>query len=250
MKLLLMISVACCFAFGGDTFLPAAVQSIPLHVTAPADVAAELELPMYVGLPLPATPAIQQQHVRLLDAAGHEVPLQTETLATWTKGGAVRWLGLHFIGRADGKYRVEVGDGVKPAAVPQRPLKIVESGQGIMIDTGVATFAMPKTGPLFSRIQFGVRTVVEGREGCLLVADQQGAVADETRGDAAEGPRVEVRGPLHAVVRRDGFFRTADGRRLGGYRVRLEYHAGLATASTTKANLLRPPEDATDRPLA
>src|SRR5215203_4369287 len=80
-----------------------AVQSVTIHVTPPPDVAAETELPMYVGLPLPATPTIQS--ARLLDETGREIPSQTELLATWTKEGAARWVGLRFVGRAGGKYR-------------------------------------------------------------------------------------------------------------------------------------------------
>jgi hypothetical protein len=205
-----------------------AAQSIPIHVTPPPGVAADALVPMYVGLPLPATPTAQS--ARLLDEAGGEVPLQAELLATWTKGGAARWVGLHFAGRTGGKYRVEFGDTPRPPAAPPQPLFIAENAHGITVDTGAAKFLMPKTGPLFSRMMLGSRPVLQGRdgEGCLLVADQHGTQADETRGDVSEAPRVEVRGPLFAVVCRDGLLRTADGRRLGAYRVRLEFYAGIA----------------------
>lgn len=227
MKLFSIFAVACL------SMVPircwAATQLIPLHITPSSEMAAGTVAPLYVGLPLPASPAIAEANLRLLDEAGREVPLQTESLATWSKEGAARWVGLHFVGRADGKYRVEAGDGVRRSAVPAPPLQINESAYGTTINTGTATFVLPKTGPLFSRILFGTRVVVESREGCLLVADQNGVAADETRGDAAEAPRVEVRGPLYAVVRRDGFLQTADGRRLAGYRVRLEFHAGQSS---------------------
>jgi hypothetical protein len=206
---------------------PAAVGSIPVHVTPPPGVAAETELPMYVGLPLPPDTTVAEQNVRLVDEAGREVPLQSELLATWSKGGPARWMGLHFVGRAGGKYRVEEGTEVRRAAAPSAPLKIVENAYGVLVDTGTATFMMPKSGPLFSRMALAGKTVVESREGCLVVADQNGIVADETRSTAAaESPRVEVRGPIFAVLRREGFLRTAEGRRLGAYRVRVEFHAG------------------------
>jgi hypothetical protein len=207
----------------------AAPYSCAIQVTPPPGVAARLDLPIYVGLPLPATAAITESNLRLVDHAGQEVPLQTELLATWSKAGAARWVGLHFVGRADGKYRVEAGGDVKRAALPPRPLQVMETASGVTIDTGAALFTLPKIGPLFGKVTLGGRTVVDGKEGCLLVADQNGTYADETRGDASESPHVEVKGPLFAVVRRDGFLRTADGRRLGGYRTRMEFHAGLAT---------------------
>lgn len=174
----------------------AAAETIPLRVTPPIGVTAETELPLYVGLPLPATPSINEQNVRLLDGARREVPLQTELLATWTKEGASRWLGLHFVGRADGNYRIEAGDGVQRTAEPPRQLKIDDAADGLTIDTGAATFVLPKTGPLFSRVALGTKTVVENRDGYLLVADQHGTQADEPRGDANETPQIEVRGPL------------------------------------------------------
>jgi len=203
-------------------------QAVDLKVNWPAGDDFEGSVPLYAGLSFPAGTLLKESEVRLVDGQGKEIPLQTRVLATWGPGGSIKWLGLYFQGQKDRSYHAEFGSEVSRAS-GGRQVTVEDQAKAYVIDTGAARFEIPKSGPLLGRAWIGQTQLLEGGEGVLTVADQNGAVADETRGLASEAPAIVVSGPQQVVVKRQGLLRTADGKALGKYIVWMTFSAGVAS---------------------
>lgn len=213
---------------GQDMALPAR-HRVPLVVSWPEGSTYDQPVPMYAGVSFPAGAVIDPNHIRLINAkTGAELPVQTQTLATWGPKGSVKWLGTYFVGRRGESYAVEFGSEITRAAQPAKPVRVDHGDKVITIDTGAARFELPRRGPLIGRAWIGDRQMLQGDQGCLIVADQNGQIADETRGEANEAPTVEMAGPLQVIVKREGLLRTAEGRRLGKYVVRMTFTSGVS----------------------
>jgi hypothetical protein len=212
-------------------------QRVPLRVDWPEGNALEGPALLYAGVSFPAGTLRELDTLRVIEADGAEVPAQAEVLARWSPNGAVKWAGVRFLGRRGVEYAVEVGRDLRHTT-PVEPLRVEDTPAALVVHTGVARFELPKTGPLISRARIGEEPVIESKGGCLLVTDQKGRTADETRGGAAEGPVVETAGPVAAVIRREGLLRTAQGERLGKYVVRLTfaYHSPTVAIQHTFIN--------------
>ena len=210
---------------------------IPLKVTpAPADFGA---WPVTFGVPLPWGALDAEEHVRLLDDAGREVPMQATVAGRWSKQGSIRWLLVDCappVGGAQGTYTLEYGPEVSRAAVAA-PLLAEQTDAEITINTGPLKMVLPRTEPS------GIGQV-------WLDADGDGEFSDAERvltPDAALGPSMtdatglqylgsrdaeaevvlEEAGPLKACVRISGWHVAETGERLGKYIMRLYAYRGL-----------------------
>ncbi len=103
-----------------------ATGTIPLTVEASGG-------PVSSGVPFPPGVLGSDSHLRLLDAAGRQAPLQTRTLARW-KDGSVKWVLLDFQASASG-YRLEYGPTVRHSA-PSVPVRVREDSSGVTVSTG------------------------------------------------------------------------------------------------------------------
>lgn len=163
--------------------------------------------PISTGVPFPQGALLDENHVRLLDEAGAEVPCQTAVRSLWTREGSVQWLGLDFQGalKPDGaKYRLEFGTEVRRAAAPS-PLKVADSTEGIAVDTGRLRFTVRKQGfNLLDSVLVDGRPVSrQGKEDGLVVVDHEGAVYRASN-DPATTVAVEESGPLRVTIRAEG----------------------------------------------
>lgn len=204
---------------------------IPLRVNLPEQWGGDRRtsrIPLYAGVSFPGGTLGNLQNVRVVSGDGVEVPAQMEALAHWSPQGSIRWAGVHFIGRPDVDYFVEFGSEVKRSPVDGPRIRIERTPQAIRIDTGVARFDVPRAGSLLGDAWLGDRQALVGGSPCLIVADQHGHTATELGGPAEESSRVETEGPLHTVIRREGFLRREDGSTLGKYIVRLFFNAGTS----------------------
>ncbi len=115
-----------------------AAGEIRLTVQEPAGVQRQ-QWPVTSGIPLAQGALRDDQAAALFDAAGGEVPLQTETLARWPDG-SVRWLLLDFqidLNAKETKTLVlRYGSDVRRAAVPN-PVRVARAEDGkVTIEPG------------------------------------------------------------------------------------------------------------------
>ena len=205
-------------------------QTIELLLEEPAGVERN-RWPVTRGVPFPEDVLHDTAHLRLLDAAGQEVPLQAQVLTTWPNG-SLRWVLLHFQAdlrpQAVARYTLEYGQEVRRAEVAS-PVRVTEDGGSITVDTGPlqATFPVRDGWTLPRQVWFEGRPMLapEGQGGVVLV-DSAGRTLSTEFGRVT-GVTIEENGPLRAVVHISGDHRTAEGERLLRYEVRLYAYAGL-----------------------
>lgn len=185
--------------------------TLPLTCTNPQ----EQELkgwPVTQGLPFPPQAIGSPDNLRLLNAAGREVPLQVTPLAWWGDG-AVKWALLDFQADLPAKqttaFTLEYGSRVKRAPVG-KGLRVADTADTLTVDTGVLKVELPRqAGSFLGRIWLDRSGDGQYTADELLSGDQAGAVqlgfGGKTLSNAA-APRVSVLrpGPLHTIIRVDG----------------------------------------------
>lgn len=199
---------------------------VPLRIVNPAGVDLDRMFPVTSGVPFAKGVLGSDRHLRLLDAQGREVPLQTETLGRWPDG-SVKWALLDFQaeGSKVGQYRLEYGSEVSRQNFPSS-LEVTANEGEIRVATGPLRFTVDKRRfGLLSSLTVGDQAVISATDPSLLELTG----ADGTRYTSLQAPKeveVEEAGPLRATVRVSGHYRAADGRRLFAYTVRLHAYAG------------------------
>jgi len=213
--------------------------------------------PITMGVPFPKDTLWDADAVRLLDDRGKEVALQATVAATWTKGGAIRWLHLDFISELQAnqtsKYILEFGSQVKrtPAA---DPIRVVESEQSVTADTGALKLAVSKKrGGVIEHAWLDAdgngkyeaeEQMLGGSEAEAYFITSHGKHFTTVLNDPQYSVEVESTGPIRTVIRARGWYQAEDGerachfvRRLYLYRgqpfVRL-FHTWVVTVDTDK----------------
>lgn len=204
--------------------LSAAPQSCPLVIN---DVSGlNSAWPLVGGVPLPQGAVRDAAQVRVVDAAGREVPAQVDVAATY-RDGSLRWALVSLMASPQGQYRAEYGPEIKRAAA--KGLTLTPTADGLRISTGAADFTVSKSNLLTETAQLAGATPVAlwgpGEHYSYLV-DNQGRTA------RSAGPQAEVEistlkaGPLRAVVRTEGWYVTDTGERLARGIARMSFFAG------------------------
>ena len=107
---------------------------VRLTVEEPAGVERQ-QWPVSSGIPLAQGALRDDQAAALFDAAGREVPLQTETLARWPDG-SVRWLLLDFqidlAAKEKKTLTLRYGADVRRAAV-ENPVRVTKQADGTVV---------------------------------------------------------------------------------------------------------------------
>lgn len=184
--------------------------------------------PVYCGLALPGGMLADVRKIRVVDDRGQEVPAQIDPLATWSPVGSLRWVGVRFTADKQRRYVAEIGSAVTCQETPA--IKVTQTEQLIVIDTGSSRWELPRIGPLLGKAWIGTTQALSGDRAVLVLQDQSGRIADETRNTSDEKSVVELAGPQHVVIRREGLYRTNSGERLGKYVVRVTFDAGSSVA--------------------
>ena len=210
-------------AAAGDRPLGAG-DRIKLLVDVPAGAAAVKGWPVHVGVPFPAGALWDPSRLRLVDSEGHEIPSQAEVTGWWAREGALQWVRFDALVTGQAPCYVEM---VKPGSgsTPSVPLTLVEQGDEIAVDTGVARYVLG-TGlsPIREISIRGTRVAwAQGTRG-LYVTDQTGRVASASADEATVA--VEAAGPVASCVRFEGWYATADGTRLARHITRVMCFAG------------------------
>jgi hypothetical protein len=182
------------------------------------------------GVPFPEGVLLDPNHVQLLDAQGRVLPLAAQTLATWSRGGSVKWLALNFQLplQADARQEITLKYGPQFNSRAAAGLTVEDQPDLLHIDTGAARFTLRKRGFNFiDEARQNGRTLWRGdsHSGAYMVDDQ--GLACYAALDQASEVVVEETSPLHAVVRAKGWHVSESGRKLGQYVTRLYFYANL-----------------------
>ncbi len=174
--------------------------------------------PVTVGIPLPRGMAAATDAWRLLVGDGRVLPFQARILDRWNDG-SIRWALLDFQGPATASPEEALTlhlSGRRPAPPTGETIAVRQAADGIVIDTGGATFVLSGSTPLFfSSIRAAGRPLIEPAASSLRVVAANGQRCEVRWG----APAVEDHGPLRSSVRIDGTVR--------GPRVRLDLVARL-----------------------
>ena len=207
------------FLLSLPTFLQAA-STVALNIEEPSGVR-RICWPVTSGIPLARGVLFEDRSCALFDAAGKEIPLQTEPIARWPDG-SIRWLLIDTqvdLSPSEGKtIELRFGEGVRRAAV-DNPACALEEGESIKIQTG----------PLQVKLSADNFRLLDA---VWLDADSDGKYSDEERVTGSDGAgimlmtpdgktfhadrdkaklTIEQAGPLRACVRVDGRHTGDDG---------------------------------------
>jgi hypothetical protein len=160
------------------------------------------------------------QTFALTTADGKPLPSQSWTLAYWPDG-SIKWTGFAAVAGPAASGPLKIGPG-SPAA-PAQPLKTVDSGDAVTIDTGKLQCRIPRSGPYFLDA-----LTVDGR----VVARQAGLICTLKDGARFSGAvrkvTLEQPGPVRAAVKIEGVHKAESGTREWlPFVVRLYFYAGL-----------------------
>ncbi len=243
--------------------LPGGVSGEPLkidlNVVEPTDVPRS-EWPVRSGVPLPEGVLGDPSAVRLLDAAGREVPVQTQATSWWPDGLSVRWLLVDFAASTtpagSSQYTLEIN--AAPTAATKQPVVVraaEPAGDGphplglaaapIEVHTGPLTWRLGEGG----FVPFGDLTV-NGRPAPPAADGSGGFELSDANGfvftSALEAPEeiiVEQSGPQRATLRVRGRLLNAQGQAYMRYLCRLHFFADSAavrTVFTLENDVLQP----------
>jgi hypothetical protein len=181
------------------------------------------------GVPWPRGERSALTGLALLNQAGSSLPVQSWPTAYWPDG-SIKWSGhAALLSSRDGAaFRLASGTTAEPAS----GLKVTEAGEDLVVDTGVITARIPRSGSLLVRsISRGGR--VTARDGRLVGIRQsapevaaEGTLTQHTFDGVTEKVTVEQSGPVRGVVKIEGKHREADGRAWLPFTVRLYFFAG------------------------
>ena len=192
--------------------------------------------PVCSGVPFPRGALGSGDRVRVLDAAGAEVPAQVAVSSRWPDR-SVKWILLDFAAdipdSGETRYSLEFGYDVTRADVAA-PIRFKETDAAVTVDTGVLNVRLDRR--RFSLL--GEVWLDANRDGVYAdaerVTDTRGAgivltaLDGEQFTSAGEPEVLEVvrRGPLHLVVRVRGHHRSEAGGALFVYELYLHFYAG------------------------
>ncbi len=221
--------------------LPTVAMSatVPLTVANPHSVPL-VGQPVSSGIPFPKGALASADTVRLTNPDGIPIPLQPETLATWSDG-SVKWLLLDFQADAPAGQSVVYTlqtDGAAAIGHAQ-PVTVSDAADHLIVDTGAAQFRISKTGfNLFDEVRLGGNVLVNRGNGGGLTLSPTAAPAPIFGNDVSAPAinssnhpptlTVERSGPLHTVIRVNGNLFTNGLLRMD-YTARLHFYAGQST---------------------
>ncbi|MEM1126379.1 MAG: hypothetical protein AAGI71_06990 [Bacteroidota bacterium] len=176
--------------------------------------------PITVGLPFPMGALHSPDHVRVLTAAGREIPSQITEVTTWAPADpSLKWIWVFFFADDGDQYTVEYGADVQRARYDGPRVQVINSqrpGGGATVNTGPLAFEIPQGGLGFiDEVDFdhagdglgdGDRIAGSraGRGSFLDLLDDEGL--DPSGVTVLKTFKERGSGPLHAIVRVEGTY--------------------------------------------
>src|SRR5262245_45096086 len=181
--------------------------------------------PVTVGLPFRQGMVFDPSSLTLWDVNNHEFPLQAYPLEWWFDG-SVKWILLDFQAGVEANartiYQLRCATG-KSTGCPSPVLSVRETSEGVVIDTGKATFFINRQ--LCKPFD---RLIIEGAE---FIATQGSSLVLTDKGGQTYLPyiddlAVETKGQLRVTIRARGEFRAPSCAGLGRFVTGLSLFSG------------------------
>lgn len=193
--------------------------------------------PVSFGFPCPEGGVFDLARFRLLDADGHEIPAQFSATSFWPDD-SLKWVLVSFLAKLgpgeEKTYTVELGNEVR-ATEGGPALEITGDPEQVVIFTGpLRVIIDTKRFDLFREVAFDAdgdgqftpgEQVIESSPLGMELIDEHGDIFSSV-GLAPDHVTFEEIGRRRAVVRVEGHYGAADGRRYMRYIARLVFLAG------------------------
>lgn len=205
--------------------------------------ATESPHPVTFGVPFPRGALSSDRSVRLVELGPpgsgaperREVPAFIRRTATWDRPDRdVKWLMVDAAVRPGRRYALEYGTLVRRADVQSR-LRVTDKSDGVTVDTGPLRFVVSRTRPgLIDAAWFDRNGDGTFADDELLIAPGDGSppsMIDDRGTRYLLAPddfevTVEQAGPLHAVIKISGWYRSPAGEKFCQFAARLHTDAG------------------------
>jgi hypothetical protein len=202
-----------------------AANSVQLRLDQPTKTD-RIGLPVSGGLPFAKGKLAKIEELRLLDAAGSELPLQARPLSLWPDG-SVKAVMLDFQtdipADKDTTATLEYGAGVK-AAPRAKGIQVQAAADRVTLDTGAAVFTFSKSGGgWMDAVTVGGKSMGKGVHFARFKGDAAPNKAVVTALTLEDGK--DVSNPLHAAVKVEGFY---EGHLKTPFILRIHAYAGKA----------------------
>jgi len=184
-----------------DRALPVPVLTVAVR---PVSSRVEVCEPVTIGIPFPAGAVEDVRTITLHDEHGTAVAVQALPTEAWPDG-SVRWALLDFCSAGsparERSYRIAMEPPTDRPAAPR--IAIVADPNGVVVDTGAATFAFGcGRGFPFARVTVGTTEVLDdAHQPALVLTDTDGR---ETRATVTRAV-VEQKGDVRSTIRVEGF---------------------------------------------
>ncbi|HNS32091.1 MAG TPA: hypothetical protein PKN36_03850 [bacterium] len=199
---------------------------IPVKIDIPEGAENLENYPVRFGVPLPRGAVWGLEGLKVVDLQGRELPSQLEAAGRWAEEGSVKWMWIDTLVSGKNNIYLEAGERTG-ASSPATPVSVEAAGEVFTVRTGAAQFVVGKDGSLVKEVRYRGKTAAkEGTSRGLYLIDQKGRLAVASGKDA--DIRVESPGPVSAVIRIEGFYRTPEGEELARHITRLHFFAGRA----------------------
>jgi len=213
---------------------PATRAEIPLSVSFPEGSTLRSH-PVTFGVPFPRGALKSAENVRLLED-GNPIEASIRRTATWERpDGDVKWLLVDVTIQQGKTYSLEYGTEVRGVALIDA-MTLTDNAEGVTLSTGPMQVSVSRArSALVNSValdlngdgEFTPDEVVSSPDGSAvpsMLDDQLRAYS--VRPDADYRVSVEQPGPLHAIIRVDGWFTAEDGTKLCGHTARLHAYRG------------------------
>jgi PcRGLX-like protein C-terminal alpha/alpha toroid domain/PcRGLX-like protein central beta sandwich domain/PcRGLX-like N-terminal RIFT barrel domain len=222
---------------------PLATPAAANHGRVPLRVErAQPDVPVTFGIPMPKGALDNPDHVRVLDATGHELPSQINEVSTWEPADpSVKWIWVFFFTTSGRDYILEYGPDVHRAPLKGPQLTLINNQRpygGIDVTTGPLRFTVKKGDGSGFLQQVWLDADNNGLTDQDLVAtapDGRGSFLDLVNDEGGDASKAWVRrtlmergsGPLHAIIRVEGEYRYAKpGHPAAPFVTRIHAYAG------------------------
>lgn len=232
-----------------EAYLPKFTRTVPRPARAEVPLQVSIagqagqEHPVTFGVPFPRGALASAAQVRLIEihrqdaGAGskREVPASIRSTATWDRPeGDVKWLLVDAAVAPGKRYALEYGTEVRRADV-HAGLRVVDAKEAVTVDSGPLRFVVSRTRPGLIDAAWldgnGDQTfaadevlIAPGASGPPSMVDHRGTRYVLARNEYAV--TIEEAGPLHGVIKIDGWYQSAEGVKLCQFTARLHAYAG------------------------